>query len=240
MKRAVCMSVLTLATVQSASGQSDTEQILRLLQKMDERLEAMENRVDRLDGGSAPSSNSVAPAAPSRSAVPGWRLSIAPLTSDGKPGDTPIARATIPIGQVRFDQHFKQGPVTDFVNYEGSAFFAAKMDGRYSFNIAVEPPAGSGDLCRMRLRVEETELITPERFPEARPYTASGGIELQQGNLLLTYDVSCWNRLSNPSGSIQQSGMNRYKQIAYHVTVLGPDDDALRDFEPDELFVLKK
>lgn len=239
----IAAALATLTQASAVAQTTDSQQILQLLQGMNKRLDSIEQRLDKVEGQppreSAPdTSSATAQGGRAANAEPGWRIAVIPFSADNGLADTPLARVSAPLGPTKFDLH---GDSTSFVDYEGTAFFWAKSPGKYTFNIAVDQSRAGRYDCQTDLKIEDKKLITMTKFGNDRPFTSSGGIELQEGKYQIGYNIACWHALSRPSKPMRSDGdVEAYKRISYDVTVLGPDDDQLREFEPDELFILKK
>ena len=207
---------------------------------MDSRLTGIEKRLDAVEGNGG-SAAATAPTAPQpANAVPGWRVTVFPLVNSGGHSDTPLARVHAPIGTTLFNLHLANGPNSNQVAYQGSAFFRAKVPGRYTFNISYDQSKAGRFKCYTDMKVEDTQIISQERFPSEDPANFSGGLELQDGTYKLTYEIACKGALYKNETQLDERDIQRYQQISYNVTVLAPDDDQMRPFEPDELFIVKK
>jgi len=255
MKRITLVAAtLCLSVSPMLAQESDTQQILKLLQGMNGRFDQIEERLDKVEGASPTPTQAAPPSTPAPSqpessiaptqttptgvARPGWRIDVFPLTADGV-SKSLITRVTAPIGETSFDLHYDGVPISNLVSYRGSAYFDAKVPGDYTFTLISDPASavrGLNVTCGASLSLEDSEIIP--RFEAHQPRTMSGSIELEEGKYLIGYNVECWQSYHPRDVSLNGREIEAYKNVKLNVKVLAPDDMTVRDFEPDELFYI--
>jgi hypothetical protein len=207
-----------------------------------QRLDAIERRLSDLEqhvgGGAAaaPAPAGVVAGTPAKNRKPGWRINVYPYTENG-PGAAPIVRQNVGIGPISFAMHLDAaGPNRTPVQYQGTAYFEVKEPGNYTFNISLD--FNSNFRCEGSLSVESNQVVNFADIKAAGAHP--GDITLQQGTFQLIHTVGCWWRDGKGELLGTNNTDNTVRDIVYSVKVLGPSDDAVRDFTPEELFIITK
>ncbi len=251
MRYAIPLALLLVTTTTAVQAQqsngSDTEQILKLLQGMNGRFDQLEKRLDKLEQAEpdvktqadVPVTPAPEPTAQSDSvAIPGWKIDVLPYTKQGL-ASAPVARLNAAIGKIMFSMHLTSGDVRNPAMYKGTAFFNAKAEGDYTFNMLLADEIGDGKCGDGTISIEGTNLFEP--LFASGTATMSGSIKLESGKYKIEFTAGCWPSY-NDDKSTPYSDRLLYglKESSVHIKVIGPDDMSLRDFEPDELFYIGK
>lgn len=236
----VAALICGLISAPAMAQQTDSEKILQLLQGMNQKFDAIENRLDKLEGGAGSNQPAVAAAA-TKKATPGWQLELYPY-GNGSFQDTPVGRKHVPIGPVPFKLTLKSAPVSSYVEYRGKAFFKAASAGQYGFGIDVDASSGNQKYfglqysCIPGLSVDDQPVITREE--KDTDFSATGGINLQEGTYELSFRLSCRSNHDPYGKAPDEQDIEILGNTKFAIQVIGPDDGELRPFKNEELFTV--
>lgn len=266
--RFVLLPALAFAT--PASAQDNQSAILDALKRIEGRLDGMDKRIDGLEKSAPataviPDDVTVAPKAeaaksslppaqgaalpPGMKAVPGWSVNVIPFDK-GNPKPDPLFRFRAEKFPLKFNAHLATRKVNNWVKYLGEAKFNAYESGRYIFQIDMIAASNQESYCVPKFGIDGKPLIALEKdhrfdINQGEIETASGGIDLSQGNYDVEFEVACisGNRLDQGYLGIGNSLRNDFpswQESGFSVLVRGPNDDVARPFASKELFTLVK
>jgi hypothetical protein len=242
-------AVWSTAGYAQQQSNTDTQQILQLLQGINNKFDVIDKRLDSLEKITQSGANSPAPSTsaataklqPDMVAVPGWKIDVLPYDGDTlRPA--PIARTKAPIGKTFFNLHFGDGPTAALVAYRGSAYFRARENGQYTFKLTMAPAQRFA--CSVEFNVEKDKVFGNKDI-EGRDgvQDISGVIDLQTGDYMLNFTIGCikttLTRYVGGSGTIADIITESYNNTSFGFKVLGPSDPQFRDFNNDELFFVQ-
>ncbi len=229
---AAIIAISMSTAVSAQSPDPATKAILEALQRIDNRLDKIQNEVDQLKGtapaapaGQAPPRQTPATHQPTaeqtrRQLQPGWVVNVHNQDGNGNAFFDQDPIGTFIYRGVRFHSqvHAKSVPTNNRVGYEAKGFIRIRENGRYVFFFR---SSAEWSRCGTSFQIDDKELIkTESRASLSGGQSWQTGIDLAAGDFAVTYRFAC----DNPE--------QRYSERA--IDVRGPE------ISSPENFALKK
>ena len=253
----VSLGALTTAGAQTPSS-TDIAALLKGQQKINQRLDHLQQEIDQLKSPAATPASATPPAAaakrlpPQYVAVKGWAVDVIPADNDTKDA---VATFNWDKPELNFGLHTKLVSGTNPYTYRGTARFHPDQDGRYVFQLTLDPVKTSAIwtafTCTGNMKINGESLLEgtasagnvgsfDNRHLGYAPLTFSGGSKLEPSDdpkkdYVLTFQVSCFIN-STDHTLLTVNEFPFWEENRFSIRVKGPDDSSGREFAGDELY----